>query len=362
MTRDGNGKRLGVPAMGRVWIPVVVLLAFLCAGCGREAADERTEAPVVAVEVATARVVRVNPSLEYAGSIEARREASVGAMMSGQIRKIYVDVGDRVEQGNLLVEMAGEQLTQAHAVFAAVRKDWERMGRLVEKGAVTQQAFDGADQAYQSAKAAYELVLESTRIRAPFSGTVSATYFEEGEVFVLMPGGASSSPALVELVQTDTVRVDVHVAERHLPLVRVDLRAELAVDSYPGRVFQGSIRLVEPVLDPHTRTSRAEIAVANPDRLLRPGMYADVELALEPRDALVVPRDALVQQEGTGNHFAIVVENGTTSRSQVELGEYHGDYVEVVSGLKHGDLVVTAGRHGLAGGTKITIVSEEGAR
>ena len=341
---------------------IVVLAALACGGCGRGAEEGNSERRVVPVAVAVIATADVAPVLDYSGAVEAWREASVGAVMNGRVEKFHVEPGDRVSNGDLMVEMTGEQLTQVEAQYVVAEKDWERMKRLRDRGAVTEQAFDGVDAAYQAAKASYELVLESTRIRAPFGGVVSSTYLEEGEVFVVMPGGAATTPAIVEVVQMDTVKVRIAVAERDLREVREGLRAELTVGGYPGRVFSGTVRLVEPTLSASTRTAMAEIAVRNADEALRPGMYAHVRLFLDPRKIVRIPHDGVVQQEGTGIYYAMVAEEGTAQRRNLELGAAYGEYHELLGGVDVGELVITAGRYRLPVGAAIEITEEGGER
>lgn len=340
----------------------VVLVALAFGGCAGGAGEEGQERGAVPVAVAVVGTAEVTPVLDYSGSIEASREASVGAVMSGRIQEFHVETGDRVSAGDLMVEMTGEQLTQAEAQYVATEKDWERMKRLRDRGAISEQAFDRVDASYQAAKASYELVLESTRIRAPFDGVVSTTYLEEGEVFVVMPGGSASSPAVVEVVQMDTVKVRIAVAERDLREVHKGLRAELTVGGYPGRVFRGSVGTIEPTLSTATRTALAEIVVANADGVLRPGMYAHVKLFLRPREIARIPHDAVVQQEGTGAYYAMVVEDGRAARRDLELGGTYGEYHELLSGVEVGESVITAGRYRLAVGAAVQITEEGGER
>ena len=341
---------------------LVALAGLVGGGCGGGREEGRSEERVVPVAVAEIGTAEVTPVLEYSGTIEAWREASVGAVMSGRVERFLVEAGDRVAAGDLMVEMAGEQLTQAKAHYLAAEKDWERMKRLRDRGAITEQAFDGADAAYQAARAAYELVLESTRIRAPFGGVVSTTYLEEGEVFVVMPGGSATTPAVVEVVKMDTVKVRIAVAERDFGEVRERLRAEISVGGYPGRTFTGSVRLVEPTLDARTRTALAEIAVPNPREVLRPGMYAHVRLFLPPREIVRIPHDGVVQQEGTGIYYAMVVEDGTARRRDLELGAMYGEYHELLSGVEVGESVITAGRYRLPNGAAVEVREGEDAR
>lgn len=347
----------------RAGLLVVVLAALTLAGCGRPGGGEQeAEVRVRPVDVVTVEMTNVVPTLEFSGSVIPAREASVGAMMSAQVRRIHVEPGDRVSEGDLMVEMAGEQLTQTQAQFVAIEKDWERMTRLLEAGAVTQQAFDQVDAGYQAARAAHDLVLESTRIRAPFDGVVAATYLEEGEVFVLMPGGGASTPAIVEVVQMGTVKIAISVSERDIPEVRKGLKAKVKVATYPDREFEGMVTLVEPVVSSTTRTTKAEVTIPNTGELLRPGMFANLTLELAPRDVLLVTHDGVLQQEGTGRHFAMLYEDGVARRVDVVLGSTLDGFHEVLSGLEAGQRVITTGRYRLADGASVSVAQEEGDR
>jgi len=350
-------------ALVRGGVLVLAVATLTLAGCGRPGGGEQeAEERVRPVSVATVETALVAPTLEFSGSIMPAREASVGAMMSAQVSRMYVEPGDRVNEGDLMVEMTGEQLTQAKAQFIATEKDWERMTRLLEAGAVTQQAFDQVDAAYQAAKATYDLVRESTMIRAPFSGVVAATYLEEGEVFVLMPGGGASTPAIVEVVQMDKVKVKIAVSERDLPEVRKGLKAKVQVATYPDREFEGAVTLVEPVVSAMTRTATAEVTIPNAGELLRPGMFANLVLELVPRDVLLVTHDGVLQQEGTGRYFSMLYEDGHARRVDVALGHSAGKFHEVLSGLEAGQTVITTGRYRLADGASVAVQQEEGDR
>jgi membrane fusion protein (multidrug efflux system) len=332
-----------------------VLLAVL-PGCGsRKAAKEAAPVEAVPVEVATVVRESVSQTLTYAGGIEAKRKALLGAQISGIVQKIHVDVGDRVRKGDVLVEMGGEQLTQVRAQFVAVEKDWQRMQSLLEKGAVTQQAFDQTTAAYEAAKAQYELVRASTEMTAPFPGVITGKFLDDGEIFTLMPTGAGA-PAIVELAKLDTLKVSVALSERDRPLVQIGDRAVISVVSDRGRKFDGVVARVDPTLDAWTRTAMAEIVVPNPAEHLRPGMFANVTLMLSPRPAIVVTRDALVRQEGTAVFYVYVVEDGVARRREPRFGDSYGAGVEILDGLSAGDLVATAGRYRLHEGSVVQVV------
>ena len=354
---------INTTGLTRAGVLVLAMAALTFAGCGgRGGEEQQAEEKIIPVEVATVEMTGVSPELEFSGSVLPAREASVGAMMSAKVSRMHVEPGDWVARGDLMVEMTGEQLTQVEAQFVATERDWERMTRLLEAGAVTQQAFDRIDAGYQAAKASYDLVRESTMIRAPFSGVVTATYLEEGEVFVLMPGGGASTPAIVELVQMNEVKVEIAVSERDLPEVSKGLKASVDVATYPDRVFEGTVRLVEPMISPMTRTAKAEVVISNADGLLRPGMFAHLTLELEPREILLVTHDGVLQQEGTGRYFSMLFEDGRSRRVDVVLGHAIGDRHEVISGLEVGQTVITTGRYRLPDGARVAVRQEEGDR
>ena len=345
----------------RVWFGALVAVLAVLPGCGsRKAAQEGTPAEVVPVEVAAVVRESVSPTLTYAGGIEAGRKALLGAQMAGRVDRIRVAVGDRVRKGDVLVEMGGEQLTQVRAQFAATEKDWQRMQSLLEKGAVTQQAFDQVNAAYEAAKAQYELVRSSTEIRAPFAGVISGKFLDEGEVYTMMPTGAGA-PAIIGIAKLDTVKVNVALSERDRPLVQAGDRALVTVESGRGRTFEGVVARVDPTLDPGSRTATAEIAVPNPTEHLRPGMFAKVTLTLAPRAAIVVTRDALVRQEGTAVFYVYAVDGGVATRRELKLGESFGSSVEVLGGLEEGETIVTAGRYRLHDGTAVEVVESSPA-
>jgi membrane fusion protein (multidrug efflux system) len=348
-----NHRRMTTMLLGLLLLTASIVMLV---GCGREEAARTTNDERVPVEVVEVERSQIAPTLSYSGTIEPWRKALLGAQIQGPVERLHVDVGDRVAKGDLLAELASEQLTQATAAYTAAEKDWRRMKTLFEKDAVTERAFDQADAGYQAAKATYDMVLESARIRAPFAGVISGRFLDEGEVFVLMPSGAGA-PAILEISKTDTVKVVIEVAERERPVVRTGLPATVAVDNHTARTFEGRIRRIDPDLDRMSRTSTAEIVVANPDGALRSGAFAEVTVGLAPREALLLPRDALVRQEGTGVFYVYVLEDGTARRRDLVLGGSYGADVEVLEGLSSGERVVTAGRYRLHDGAVVTVAA-----
>jgi len=305
----------------------------LLAGCGGGTGDQAgASLDAVPVEVSEAAVERVSPTIEYSGTVQAGRKALLGAEIQGRIEKMHVDVGDEVRAGEVLAELASEQLEAARAQAVTAQKDWDRARGLLEKNAITPQAYDHALAALEVARASHEMIAASSKLQAPFDGIVTERYLD-----------------------LTKVKVTFEVGERERMFIEKGLKAAVTVDSHPGRPFEGRVTRVDPSLDLMSRTATVEVTVENGSSTLRPGVFADVVLTLKPREVLAVPRDALIRQEGTGLFFVYMVEDNAARRRVVELGGGFGERVEVLEGLEGGEVVVTAGRYRLHDGARVTV-------
>lgn len=333
---------------------VATAAGIALAGCGGASDQAAQSAGPTPVEVANVERDMVSPAAGYSGTVEAGRKALVGAEIQGKVDHIHVKVGDRVKGGDLLAELATEQLTQAGAQSTTAEKDWERARDLLEKSAITQQAYDHANASYEVARASYEMALASCQLRAPFDGVITERFFDEGEVYTLMAMSAGA-PAIFEIADLSEAKISFQVGERDRALMKKGLVAKVSVDSHPGKVFEGKVTRVDPALDLMSRTATVEVTITDPDGGIMPGAFAKVRIALSPRETVIVPRDALVRQEGTGSLFVYTVDGGVAKRTTVEVGEGFGAYIEILSGLVGGDQVVTAGRYRLHDGAEIEI-------
>jgi len=341
-------------------ILTALTLTILLSGCGKDSDSDSINHADVAIPVHTVMVIEevVTPVLEYSGTVEPWAEAALGSEIPGRIERLYCDVGDTVQAGFLIAELGSETLIQVRANYNAMEKDWDRIKSLHKAGTVSQQTYDRTQAAYDAAKAGYEKTLASTQIRAPFTGIVTQKYLDVGEVFTLFPGQAGS-PAIIELMQIDTVKVVVAVTESQYHQLALGQQAVLVLDAYPEMQFIGTVSQIAPTVNTKTRTAEIEIMFTNPDGLMKPGMFGFVNLSLPPRDVLLVNRDALIKQEGTGIFYVFNVQNDTASRVNVVSGDNFGGLVEIKSGLEDGDTVVTTGKMKIKTGSKVKIASAE---
>lgn len=332
---------------------IVMLICVLNINCSNKKTQQ--EINIVPVEVATVKFHSFDRILHFTGNIDAWKKSDLGAQIPGKVQKIYVDAGDRVQKGDLLVQMEDAQLIQARVQYELAKKDYERMKPLLKEGSISPNQFDKIKGAYEAAKAGYDLTLANTQIRAPFSGLITNRWMDEGEVFVLMPG-QTGSPAILTLMQINPAKITIRTPESDINKIKIDQPAEVKVDILPNRVFHGKISRIDPAIDPLSRTFGAEIKVENQDESLRPGMFARVSVFAGKETILAVPRSALIRQIGTGKYYAFVVENGVAKRKDVRIGSVYDELIEIREGLNENDQVVIEGQYRLKNGMQVKVV------
>ena len=347
----------------RAKLLATIALGMTLSGCGGDGSNDATNIQDDAVPVHTVVVTEeeVTPVLEYSGTVEPWAEAALGSEIPGRIVRLHCDIGDTVKAGFLIAEMGSEILIQVRANFDAIEKDWNRIKSLREAGTVSQQTYDRTQAAFDAARATYEKTLASTQLRAPFSGIITQKYLEEGEVFTLFPG-ATGSPAIVRLMLLDTVKVVISVPEAEYAKISKGQEALLVLDAYPNMEFVGEVSRIAPTLDNSSRTADVEVKFSNQDGRIRPSMFGLIRLSLAPRKLLLVNREALIRQEGTGISFVYRVENETAVRQDVTVGGEYGERVHIRAGLQAGDSVITTGKMKVKTGSQVEVSATEGTR
>ena len=337
-------------------ITVVTILLFnllIFTGCGQEEQQKiETAIPVRVIKVQTYTIER---TLQFTGTIQPWKKTNLGAQVPGTIRKIFVEPGDRVKKDDLLVQMDDAQLTQSRVRYELAKLDYERMKPLLDEGSISPSQLDKIKGNYEAAKAGYELILENTRIRAPFSGVISSKWMDEGEVFTLMPGPAGS-PTILTLMQTDRVKILITISESELPQIKNGLKAQVKVDILPDKIFYGTISRIDPAVDPITRTFQAEIKLDNKSGELYPGMFARVQVNVGKEQIVAVPRATLIRQTGSNIFYTFTIKDSVAERREVIPGQRFDDLIEIKGGLQVEEPVVIEGLYLLKNGTKVKII------
>jgi len=320
--------------------------------------------PPTPVAAEVARVESVARSISGIGTLQAVRQVTVVAEVGGRIKDILFQPGTTVEAGTPLVQLNDEPEQGDLANFKAQARLAEvslnRSRDLVTRQAVPQQTVDQNQATLDEARAGIaktEAQIRQKVIRAPFAGELGIRQVNLGQY--LNPGGA-----IVSLTDLSVLYVNFTMPEQDRSLLVQNGPIELMVDAYPGEVFKGTIDAIDPQIDPATRAIRVQGTLANPDRKLLPGMFANVSVALPPEPAVVTVPATAVDYTLYGDSVFIVKREGTdqngkpiekAERSFVKVGERYQGRVAILEGVKGGDLVVISGQLKLQSGIQVIV-------
>ena len=331
----------------------IAALALAAVSCGSNNSNNGPAAPAATtpnVEITQAVARDVPQESTYASTIQAYAVNNIMPQQGSRIRKINVEVGDYVQKGQVLAEMDRMQLAQLELQIQNDELEYERLKSLYKEGGVSQSDFETAELGYKVRKTNYENIKENTILRSPISGFVTARNFDSGDMF-------SMSAPLFVVQQVVPVKLLVGISESEYTKVKKGDKVTLTVDAIPGRSFAGKIERLYPTVDAATHTFKVEVNVPNTDKVLRPGMYARVTVNFGNQHNVVLPDQAVVRMEGTGQRFVYVLNaDETVSFVPVTLGRHIGSESEITGGLAEGAQVVLKGQSTLKDGIKVNVL------
>jgi len=336
---------------------------------GKAAAAVFEAASVKAVKVARQKI---SEKISYTGTLEAWKKINIMPDVGGKIDRIYVNEGDRVGQGQVLAELDTRsirlQLKQAEAGlavavanYADARRNKERMDRLFNEKAVSEQqyervklGFDAASAQLEQAQAAVNLAqhaLDVSIMKAPFSGTVASKNAEVGDVINPLMGGFSPTSGVLTLMDFAKIKIKIDVSQNDIGHIRKGQAASVTSGRAAGKEYAGSVAIVNSTADAMTKKFRVEIVVENPERELRPGTFGQVTIEVQTREnTLVLPQKAILD-----NRYVFVAQGDKAVKREVMLGLQNANLVEVTGGVAEGDLVIVEGNYGLSDGDAIQV-------
>ncbi|MBN2364426.1 efflux RND transporter periplasmic adaptor subunit [candidate division WOR-3 bacterium] len=302
------------------------------------------------------------PTLKFSQNIAPRRESRLSPAMPGRIERILVEKGDSVRKGQLLVILSGEMLTGAQAQYEAAKSDYVRAQNLYENSAISLQQLEKAEAIYKSATAQRDMSARSAYVYAPFKGIITDVSCEEGEIFSFTPEISLSSvegSGIITLSAIDSVEITGNVSERYYNEIHKGLEAVIRPDLFPDTQWSGCVSNIGSVIDISTRTFEVEVALDNPDLILKPGMFAEVSMILDQMISTRIPEEALVTDASGNEFYVFVIQNGKAVRKTVVVSSTENGFVEILSGVNNGDTIATVGSRTLEDGDEISVVHEK---
>lgn len=394
-SRRRGGRRILIAGAVLVLLLGGALIAGIVSHMRREhAADQSASEAANArprVTVVVARSMSTDAERVLPGNALPLLEAAMFARTTGYLKTRFVDIGDRVDEGQLLAEISApdvdDQLEQAKAALAQAQAQLPlaeanaalakiRLERDIESGVGSGASYLQIDQdkaqvktttaQVEVAKASIQMnkatvqrfqdLKDFQKIVAPFPGVITARNIDPGDL--ITADSPTTTRELFHLMRTDILRVFVDVPQVFATGIKVGQRAEVYLREEPQKLYIGKVTRTADALDTATRTLRTEVQVPNPDNILRPGMYLQVKFIFS-REVLpvLIPSAALVTRTGAP-HVAVLDNQNRVRYRSLELGRDYGAEIQVIAGLKAGERIVVHPGDDLPEGTLVEPVSQ----
>ncbi|MCX5737120.1 MAG: efflux RND transporter periplasmic adaptor subunit [Proteobacteria bacterium] len=337
------------------------------AGCGDKAKTAETSAPPVLVAPVESR--RVEDRIEATGELRAQNAAAIAAQVGGQVTKLVRDEGVAAAANDVVIEIDPERRdlearnaramwSQADAQASEAERDLTRIEMLHKEGVAADAKLDSVRtqlrlarsnrDAAQAQLGMAERGARDSSVRAPFAGLIARRYVSEGEF--VQPG-----QKLFDLVALDPIEVEFTLPERDSSRVVLGQPVAVRVAPFPDEVFQATVSVVAPTIDPMTRTLRVKARMSNTDGRLRPGLFARADLGVSVRENVVmIPEEAVLQRADGAVAYRINAA-GRAERRVMKLGVIRDGRVEVIEGLAAGDRIVVRGSDQLVNGSAVSL-------
>ncbi len=337
-----------------------VTLSLALYSCGSNQTETTEEDNSVLVRVTPLEEKTVARELRYTADLEANEQVYLAPTLSGtRIKKINVEVGDKIYKGQVLVEMDESDMVQQELQLKNLEIEYNRAVKLMETGSISQQDFDSAEMQYEVAKTAYNTLRENTKLLAPFNGVVTGKYMEEGELYTGAAYNGAAKPSIISIEQTNPIKAYINLAEQYYLQVKKGMEVTMTSEIYGDREFTGKINIVYPSIDKSSRTFSCEVLFNNNDEALRPGMYGTIHVDAGATTAKIVQAQAVLKVQGSNDRYIFVAEGNKAKRVTVKIVNRYEDYLEIEAtdyDLKAGDQIVTTGQANLIDNSDIKIV------
>ena len=322
--------------------------------------------PPATVSVAEAKTEVIPNLLTAVGDLAAVHQVNVTSDVSGRITDIMFTAGSTVQAGSPLVQLFDGpdqgDLASFKAQATVAQLSLDRAKQLAARQFGPQSTVDSAQAAYDQANAGIaktQAIISQKLVRAPFDGELGVRHVEVGQFL-------TAGTQIVSLTDLSELYANFTVTEKDSANLKVGQTVRIAVDAYPGRAFEGKITTIEPQIATDTRNIRVQATIANPDHILKPGMFATTTVVLPDKPAVVTVPETAVDYTLYGDSVFLITEkkedDGKTSltavRTFVRTGNRINGRAEILSGLKAGERVVAVGQLKLQSGAAVAISAD----
>jgi len=360
---------------------ILLLLIFLFIGC--QPGDEAEEEREVPVKVFVIKPASISKSIKLTGAISSTEDVILYSKISEKLESINVKAGESVKEGQILavqynellkqgVDAAEASLKNAQAQVNLVIQEFERSERLYKQNAVSQQQYDqiltqkqaaeaGLEQASAMMKQAKEQY-QNSFIKAPFSGTVAAVYYEVNQ---MVPAGQP----VIHLIGSGGMKAKLKVTAKDIPYIKQGLKTIIKFPSIPDTEFSGVVSSINKAVDAFTKSLEIEVQLNEKDARLKSGLFGEFYIEVTAKEnTVVIPENALSRQTEViidrdkgiqtpvRKHYVFVVKESRAELIEVEPGISSNGRIEITSGMNNGDTLIIVGQNIVDEGQKVKVI------
>lgn len=329
----------------------VFLLAILVSagGCGGKKEPVKKE-KIFPVEVVSIKEEKISQRLNVIGNLSSQTLVNIISPEEGKVSEFLVEEGDIVEENQVVAKISGKErealVSPVLGEFNSLQKELSTCGdeskreKLKAEIEEVKQELDFVLQQYQE-----------TIITSPVTGTVIRRFVDQGDIL-------TAKAKLMAIADMDDLIVKCNIPELDIAKLKQGQKTVILFDAFGENVFSGRVAKIYPALDETTRSVPVEIQILDNEPALKIGMFARVSIIVEEKNTFVLPQDAVIKQLD-GKKVVFKVEKGVAEKTEVMTGIKEKDRIEIISGIKKGDLIIINGQHSLKEGMKVNPVRSE---
>ncbi len=331
-------------------ILIVLAVATCVISCGKKEvqATQQEAERVEVVSTMTLQNTEIERVINVTTNLQGYLTQNVAPSLTGKIEHIYVEVGDEVKAGDMLVRMDQNQYLTQKIQLSNLEVEMKRLEALLKTGSVSQQTYDQTKVSYDQLKQNLLFLEKNTYVKAPFSGVISAKTYEDGELY--------SGQPIVVLTQVKKLKALIAIPETYYPMIEEGMKLTVKSEVYPNETFPATIEVVYPTIDAASHTFQCKVVIPNPTEKLRAGMYVTTTLGLGKENTIVVPYQSVEKLIGSNERYVFINENGYAKRVSVKLGQRFDENIEIIAPeIYEGVEYIYVGQRKLVDGVKIEV-------
>ena len=332
---------------------LALLLALL--SCQNESNKPVSSTSPVKVKVMQASSSATSESRHFSGTVEESSTTSLSFPVMGTVKKIYVDLGERVTQGELIAEIDPTSIRSSYdaakSTLEQAEDAYKRMKLLHDKGSIAEMKWIEVQSKLQQARSMEEVArknLKDCKLYAPYNGVISEKNIEAGQN--VMPG-----VPVAQLVGVQDLKVKISVPETEIANIQKNQKAKIMISALGNSSFEGVVAEKGIVANTLSRSYDVKIHIDHPSKDIMPGMVTEVVLATSDENNYYILPAHVIQLDENNQNFVWVAIDGKATKRTIQCGKFTSNGIIVLSGINEGDLIITEGQQKVCENTPVTI-------